>query len=341
MIEKRIKNQLTLKRYKRFKNNKFAYYSVFAFLIFNFFSFTAEFWANSKPLVMGYQGKVLFPVLIDYHPKDFGIDSQLIMDYRSIQNEEGSWSVWPLVEWDPFEKNDNVDQYPSPPSFVNLMGTDDRGRDVFTRLLYGLRYGMIYAVCVWFISFIVGTLLGGLMGYFGGWFDLITQRVIEVLSTTPQFFLLLIIISIFQPSLFWLILISVLFGWISISYYARAEFLRLRKREFVEAARGIGVPTWKIIVKHILPNALTPIVTFSPFVIASSITGLASLDFLGFGLEIPTPSWGELLAQAQKYVTTAWWLTTFPSIYLFATLTLLINIGDGVRDAFDPYKTLD
>lgn len=341
MIEKLIKNQLTKKRYARFKSNKFAYYSVFIFTFLNLFSFTAEFWANSKPIVLNYQNRIMFPVLFDYHPKEFGIEDELVVDYRRLRESKDSWSLWPLVEWDPFEKNENVDVYPAPPTATNLMGTDDRGRDVFTRLLYGLRYGMIYALSVWFISFIVGTIFGGVMGYFGGWFDLAMQRIIEVLSTTPQFFLLLIIISIFQPTLSWLILISVAFGWISISYYARAEFLKLRKREFVEAAKSIGVPTWKIIIKHILPNSLTPIITFSPFVIATNITALASLDYLGFGLEIPTPSWGELLSQAQKNFTVAWWLAVFPSLSLFFTLTLLNLIGEGVKDAFDPHKTLE
>ena len=338
MIEKYLNSELSRKRWRRFKSNKLAYYSVFIFIFINLLSFTAEIWANSKPLIMSHQGRTIFPIFFQYHPKEFGITDTLVIDYRKIRDIEGTWSLWPLIEWDPFEKNENVDSYPAPPSTDNLMGTDDRGRDVLTRLLYGLRYGMIYALCVWFVSFVIGTIFGGVMGYFGGWFDLVMQRIIEVLSTTPQFFLLLILISIFQPTLYWLILISVAFGWISISYYARAEFLKLRKREYVEAARALGVSQWKIIVKHILPNALTPIVTFSPFVIAMNITALASLDYLGFGLEIPTPSWGELLSQAQKNFTIAWWLAIFPSFSLFSTLTLLNLIGDGVKDAFDPRK---
>ena len=197
---------------------------------------------------------------------------------------------------------------------------------------------MIYALMVWLISFALGTLVGGMMGYLGGKVDFLGQRAVEIFISIPQFFLLLIIISIFQPSLFWLILISCLFGWISISYYARAEFLKNRKREYVEAARAVGVRQWKIITRHILPNSLTPLITFTPFVIATNITALASLDYLGFGLEVPTPSWGELLNQAQKNFTIAWWLAVYPSLALFSSLTLLNLIGDGVRDAMDPYQ---
>jgi microcin C transport system permease protein len=158
------------------------------------------------------------------------------------------------------------------------------------------------------------------------------------MSSVPQFFLLIILVSIFEPSMYLLIAISALFGWIGISYYCRAEGLRLRNREFIEAARAIGQPTWKILIKHVLPNSLTPIITFSPFAIAAGITGLAALDYLGFGLAPPTPSWGELLNQAKKNFTTAWWLAFFPSLALFATLTCLNFVGEGLRNAFDPKK---
>jgi microcin C transport system permease protein len=177
------------------------------------------------------------------------------------------------------------------------------------------------------------------MGYAGGNIDLLGQRLVEVFSTVPQFFLLIIIISIFQPSLWMLIAISAVFGWIMISYYIRAEFLKLRKREFVEAARALGSSHSRLLFKHLLPNSMGPIITFSPFVIAGNIAALASLDFLGFGLPPPTPSWGELLAQAQKYFTVAWWLAVYPSLALFFTLVLFGLVGEGVRDAYDPKKT--
>jgi microcin C transport system permease protein len=260
------------------------------------------------------------------------------MDYRKLEfNEErGDKAIWPVIKWNPFESNTEVDVYPSEPSSENWMGTDDRGRDILTRLLYGLRYSMTFAISTWLLTFITGTILGGIMGYFGGRTDFWGQRIVEVLSTVPQFFLLIIIISIFHPTLFLLVVLSSLFGWISISYYVRGEYLRNRKKEFVEAARALGAGHVRIFFKHLLPNSLSPIITFSPFVIAGNITALASLDYLGFGLTPPTPSWGELLNQAQKYFTEGWWLAAYPSLALFLTLTMLSLIGEGVRDAMDP-----
>jgi microcin C transport system permease protein len=189
---------------------------------------------------------------------------------------------------------------------------------------------------VWIITFFTGTVLGGMMGFLGGRLDFWGQRVVEILSTVPQFFLLIIIISIFKPTLLLLIFISSLFGWIGISSYIRGEFLKNRKREFVEAAKALGSGRVRIFFKHLLPNSLSPIITFSPFVIAGNIVSLAGLDYLGFGLTPPTPSWGELLNQAQKHFTVGWWLAVYPSLALFFTLTMLSLIGEGVRDAMDP-----
>lgn len=338
MIESRIKNEQTLKKWRAFKSHKTGYYSVWVIIISCFFSFTAEFWANSKPLYLSYQGKSYFPVLKDYSVKEFGISDTMQVDYRSLKLSEDDTAIWPLIEWDPYESNKKVDEYPSAPSAVNILGTDDRGRDVLTRLLYGLRYSIIYAIGVWIITFIVGTILGSLQGYFGGWLDLVGQRLTEILSTVPVLFLLIILISVFEPTLTLLVVITSLFGWISISIYMRAEFLKNRKREYVEAARALGLGHVKIIFRHILPNSLGPIITFSPFVIAGGISGLAALDYLGFGLTPPTPSWGELLAQAQKNFTIGWWLVTFPFMALFVVLVSFNFIGEAVRDAMDPHK---
>lgn len=338
MIEKLIKNDESLKKWKRFKSHRLAVVSSWLVGVALFFSFTAEFWANSKPIFLKYNHKIFFPVFINYQPNEFNISNSLVVNYRELllDAQRGDFLVWPIINWDPFESNRNVDVYPSPPSWDNWMGTDDRGRDILTRLLYGLRYSMIFAFFVWFITFFVGTILGGIMGFLGGKVDFWGQRVVEVLSTVPQFFLLIIIISIFQPTLYLLIFISSLFGWISISYYIRGEYLKNRKKEFVEAAVALGAGKNRIFFKHLLPNSLSPIITFSPFVIAGNITALASLDYLGFGLTPPTPSWGELLNQAQKYFTEGWWLATYPSLALFLTLTMLSLIGEGVRDAMDP-----
>lgn len=338
MIEKRIKNEQTLKKWRAFKSHKTGYISVWIILIACFFSFTAEFWANSKPLILGYQGKTYFPVLKNYSVKEFGITDTMQVDYRSLKLTDSDFIVWPLIKWDPYESNKDVDEYPSPPSKKNLLGTDDRGRDVLTRLLYGLRYSITYAIGVWVVTFFMGTILGSLQGFYGGWIDLCGQRVTEILSTVPVLFLLIILISIFEPTLTLLVLITSLFGWISISIYMRAEFLKNRKREYVEAARSIGLGHAKIIFRHILPNSLGPIITFSPFVIAGGISGLAALDYLGFGLTPPTPSWGELLAQAQKNFTIGWWLVLYPFMALFVILVSFNFIGEAVRDAMDPHK---
>ena len=338
MIEKLIQNDDTLKKWRRFKSRKLAVVSCWMIGIACVMSFSAEFWANSRPLILKYNNQYFYPILKDYHPSLFGDEHTLVTNYRALELEvgRGDFVIWPFVKWNPYESNKQVESYPSEPSSDNWMGTDDRGRDILTRLLYGLRYSISFAFMVWIITFVVGTVLGGLMGYFGGRLDFWGQRVVEVLSTVPQFFLLIIIISIFKPTLVLLVFLSSIFGWISISYYVRGEYLKNRKKEFIEAARALGAGHTRIFFKHLLPNSLSPIITFSPFVIAGNITSLASLDYLGFGLSPPTPSWGELLNQAQKHFTEGWWLAVYPSLALFLTLTMLSLIGEGVRDAMDP-----
>ena len=337
MIEKLIDNELTLKRYRRFKRNKLAVLSIWILGFLFFLSFTAELWANNQPHLMKYHGKIYVPLFVEYHPTEFGRDDIYVMDYRALEIDEaaGDWAVWPLVQWDPFESNKTVEEYPSKPTKYNIMGTDDRGRDVFTRLLYGLRYTLIFAVGAWLTSYLIGVVMGSAMGYFGGKVDLIGMRTVEIIQTMPITLILITIISIFTPNLLVLIIFLSMFDWTKIATYMRAQFLQLRKREFVEAAHALGASNARIVFKHILPNGLTPIVTFSPFDIAFNISYLAFLDYLGLGLRAPTPSWGELLQQAQKYFTTAEWLVWYPSIALVLTLTLLINIGLAVRDAFD------
>jgi microcin C transport system permease protein len=336
MMERFIQNDETLKKWRRFKSKKLAVISCWLVGLACFFSFTAEFWANNKPIILKYQDQYYFPVFKDYHPSALDIKNTLVVDYRNLELGEEDFAIWPVISWNPYESNKEVVSYPSEPSAENWMGTDDRGRDILTRLLYGLRYSVTFAFFVWVITFVVGTILGGVMGYFGGRTDFWGQRVVEVLSTVPQFFLLIIIISIFKPTLTLLVFISSLFGWISISYYVRGEYLKNRKKEFVEAAQALGAGHGRIFFKHLLPNSLSPIITFSPFVIAGNIVALASLDYLGFGLNPPTPSWGELLNQAQKHFTEGWWLAIYPSLALFLTLTMLSLIGEGVRDAMDP-----
>jgi len=335
LIESRIKNELTLKRYRRFKRDKVAVFSVWALLFLFFISFTAELWANNKPHFMYYQGQFYAPIVKDYHPTVFGREDIYVMDYRALEFGENDWAIWPLIQWDPLENNAALDSYPAAPSSVNLFGTDDSGRDVLTRLLYGLRYTLIYAIGAWILMYILGCFIGANMGYWGGKLDLIGMRVVEVIQNTPVLFVTITLISIFSPGLPLLILITVAFGWTGISMYMRGQFLQLRKREYVEAARALGASNSRIILKHILPNALTPIVTFAPFTIAGNVYYLSIMDYLGLGLRPPTPSWGELMSQAQKHFITAEWLVWSSLGAVVITLTLLINIGLAIRDAFD------
>ena len=339
MVERFIQNSLTLKRWRIFKSRKLSWFSLWVFLFFIFISLTAELWANSKPLVMYYNGSLLVPIVKNYHPEDIGIKNQNILDYKKIEMSKGDFALWPIIKWDPYESNFDVKKFPSPPSFQNLLGTDDRGRDVLTRLIYGYRYSMIFAFSVWIISYMIGIFFGALMGYFGGLTDLFGQRATEIIEALPSLIIIITITAVFGRSLWFIILFFSTVSWVVISLYVRAEFLRLRKRDFVEASRAQGRGHFGIIFKHILPNSLTPIITFSPFALASMIGFLAILDYLGFGLVPPTPSWGELLAQSKKYITTAWWLALFPSLALFSSLLSLTFIGNGVRDAFDPKQS--
>ena len=336
MIEKLFRNEIAKKRWRRFRSNRLAVVSLWLLILLLFFSSTAELWANRKPIVMKYHGVTYFPVLKYYPPAAFGREDLALMDYRTLELSQDDWAVWPVIRWDPFERNEKLTELPSPPTRDNWMGTDEGGRDVAARLLYGFRYSMIYAAIVWFFTSLVGMIAGALMGFKGGMFDLVGQRVIEIIESLPYLMILITLVSIFQPSVLLLAGLTVFFSWVSISVYFRAEFLALRRREYVEAARSLGASPFRLIFKHILPNSLTPWITYSPFMIAGNITGLAVLDFLGFGLPPPTPSWGELLSQALKNFQIAWWLAVFPSLALFFALTLLNLVGEAVREALDP-----
>jgi microcin C transport system permease protein len=339
MVERYIQNPTTLKSWRRFKEIRRATIScwVLGFLIF--ISITADFWANSKPIVMHFNGTTYFPAVKKYHPSVFGQEDISVTDYRALNlTSDGNWALWPLVKWDPYESNPKVEVYPGAPSKENWFGTDDRGRDVLSRLIYGFRYSFAFAILVWLLSFAIGIVAGSIMGYSGGLTDMIGQRVVEIFDAIPGLLLLITLMTIFGASLTLLTIFSALFGWILISIYMRAEFLKLRNRDFVQSALALGGSHWRVIFKHILPNALGPVITFSPFTIAGGISSLAALDYLGFGLPPPTPSWGELLGQAQKNFTIAWWLAVYPSLALFISLSVLNLIGEGVREALDPRR---
>jgi microcin C transport system permease protein len=341
-MKRLFQNELTRRRFRLFLKERRGVAALGVLLLCGVLSLGAELISNNRPIVLQFQGQTYFPIWNTYAPSTFGIEDEVVTDYRRVESElkreEGDYSIWPLNRWDPLESNRAIDLYPGPPTRENWMGTDDRGRDIFARLIYGYRYSMTYALTVWMITLVVGVSLGGMMGYFGGAVDLVGQRLVEILNTVPTFFLLIILVSTFEPTLALLVGLTSLFSWIGLSYYVRGEFLKNRKREYVESARALGARTGRIIFKHLLPNSLVPVITFSPFIISSQVLGLASLDYLGFGLRAPTPSWGELLNQAQKNFTTAWWLAVYPGGALFITLVMLALVGDAVRKAYDPKR---
>lgn len=334
-IERYFANELTRKRIKRFLEFRTAILALAVLLVLGFFSLTAELWANSKPLVLKFNDQWYVPVLKTYHPSTFGQEG-FVTDYRALQRAQ--FRIDPLIAWDPFERDPSLEELPSAPSGSHWFGTDESGRDVAARLLYGLRSGMTYALMVWLFASMIGIAIGATMGYFAGVVDLVGQRLIEIWESVPTLMLLIILASMMHPNIYILAAFTVLFGWTTVSLYMRAEFLKLRKREFVEAAVAMGASSGRVIFKHVLPNSLTPWLTLSPFMVAGAISGLATLDYLGYGLPAPTPSWGELLGQAQKHFQVAWWLAVYPSLALFLTLTSLNLIGRAMRDALDPRR---
>ena len=302
-------------------------------------SLGAELLANDRPLLLRLDGQWYLPVFRDYTPAEFGQAETFVVDYKVLAHELGArgWMLQPPINWGPYEIDRTLEVFPSPPDSRHWLGTDDKGRDLLTRLLYGFRLSMVYALAVWVLTFLLGISFGALQGYFGGKLDFFGQRFSEIWSAVPVFFLILILIAIFGASLGLLIVLSALFGWPLIAQYERAEFLRLRRLDFVEAGRAAGASHARIIFRHILPNALTPVVTFTPFTIAGGITGIAALDFLGFGVPPPTPSWGELMHQALSHFTSAWWIAAYTVGSMFFVLLLLVLINEGVRAAFDPH----
>ena len=268
-------------------------------------SLTAELWSNERPLLLKHHGQLYWPWLQNIATETLGATDGLELDYHALNLKAGEWAVWPVNRWGPFAINKSVAELPAPPSADNWFGTDDRGRDVLARLLYGFRYSLAFALLVWFGSSVVALLYGGLCGFLGGWVDLLGQRASEILLTVPQLMLLLFAISVFEPSLVMLIAVSCAFGWISLSFFVRGEVLRVRALPFVESAVALGASRAHVLFRYVLPNCLLSLVTLAPMVITGNITALAALDYLGLGLPPPTPSWGELMQQAQTYLTWA------------------------------------
>lgn len=310
------------------------------FLALMAISFCAELLCNDKPIVVSYQGQFYFPLLKDYPESTFGGDFPTPADYldpfiRQRFSEPGNFALYP-----PNHYSFNTLNYfapspnPAPPSAENWLGTDDRGRDVLARLIYGFRLSVLFGMLLTVIGVIIGVFSGALMGYFGGRFDLVSQRLIEIWSSMPELYLIIIFASIFEPSLWLLLVLLSAFGWIGLSDYVRAEFYRNRAQEYVRAARALGLSSWQIMWRHILPNSLTPVITFLPFRMSAAILALTSLDFLGLGVPASVPSLGELLAQGKGNLD-AWWISLSTFAVLVLTLLLLTFMGEALRDALD------
>ena len=325
---------------QKFKQNKRAFYALILFLVILFLSLIVEFYANDQPILVKYQDNYYFPIINTYPETSFGGDFATATDYkdpyiRNIINNNG-FMIFPLFHY----SFDTIDYHlpsppPTPPSFTHILGTDDHGRDVFARLIYGLRISLLFGLTLTIISSIIGIFLGALQGYLGGKFDLFMQRFIEIWSGLPVIFILIILATFVIPNFWWLLFIMLLFSWMSLVAPVRAEFLRARKLEYVLAARAVGVSEYNIITKHIMPNATVAALTFIPFILSGSIVILTSLDFLGFGLPAGSASLGELLSQGKDNPHAIWiGLSTF--VTLSFILTLLIFIGEGIRDAFNP-----
>jgi microcin C transport system permease protein len=358
---------LNRRRWENFKANKRGYWSFWIFLVLFILSLFAEFIANDKPFYVRFDGKSYFPAVFTYAETDFGGDFETAADYRDpflqkLIAEKGGTVLWPLIRYSYDTHNlDLPTPAPSKPTWLltekeceavvqkkelqscrdleyNWLGTDDQGRDVAARLIYGFRISVLFGLILTIISSVIGVAAGAVQGYFGGWTDLLFQRFIEIWTSIPSLYLLLIISSVLVPGFFVLLGILLLFSWVSLVGLVRAEFLRGRNFEYVQAARALGVSNPSIMFRHLLPNAMVATMTFLPFILSSSVMTLTALDFLGFGLPPGSPSLGELLSQGKSNVQAPWLgLAGFFSVAIM--LSLLIFIGEAVRDAFDPRKT--
>ena len=327
----------------RFKRNRQGYWSLWLFCALVLVSLFAELVSNDKPLIVRYEGQTYFPMLRDYSEKTFGGDFDTPTDYLDpfIQQRlsaDGNWALYTLNRYGPntlnyFAKSPN----PSAPTADNWLGTDDRGRDLLAQLLYGFRVSVLFGLALTATGVLLGVVTGAIQGFFGGKTDLAFQRFIEIWGSMPELYLLIIFSAVFAPSIALLLILLSLFGWMGLSDYVRAEFLRNRQLDYVKAARALGVSNWHIIWRHILPNSLTPVVTFLPFRMSGAILALTSLDFLGLGVPPGTPSLGELLSQGKNSID-AWWISLSTFAVLVVTLLLLTFMGDALRDALDPRK---
>jgi microcin C transport system permease protein len=343
MSEKQQKNSLSRRRWRNFRKNRRGFYSLILFSVLFSLSLCAEMISNDKPFLVQYQGHYYFPIFKSYPETVFGGDFETETDYLDPYildklTTSGNKVYFPLNPHSYNSINLQLDQpVPSPPSQENILGTDDRGRDVLARLIYGFRLSVLFGFALTLIGTFLGIIAGAVQGYFGGRTDLVLQRFIEIWGAMPELYLLIIFASIFKPSILLLLILLSMFGWMGLSDYVRAEFLKGRNMEYVKAAKALGVGNLTIMYRHLLPNGMTPVITFLPFRMSGSILALTSLDFLGLGVPPSTPSLGELLAQGKANID-AWWLSLSTFVVLVGTLILLIFIGEALREAFDPRR---
>ena len=335
-------NRIAADRLRRFRANRRGWISLWLFLTLFVLSLFAELIANDDPLLIYNRGRLFVPVLREYPETAFGGEFELPTDYRDpyvidLITDSG-WILWPPIPFSYDTINyDLPSPAPSAPTGNNLLGTDDKGRDVLARIIYGFRLSVLFGLTLTICSSLIGVAVGATMGYYGGRLDILGQRFMEVWSGMPTLFLLIILASVVQPNFWWLLGITLLFGWMSLVGVVRAEFLRGRNFEYVQAARAMGLRNGTIMFRHILPNAMVATLTFMPFILGGSITTLTSLDFLGFGLPVGSPSLGELLAQGKANLQ-APWLGISAFVVLAGMLTLLVFIGEAIRDAYDPRR---
>ncbi|MCZ6841562.1 MAG: ABC transporter permease [SAR324 cluster bacterium] len=331
------------RKWRAFRNDKRGFYSLIVLSALLVLCLFADTLANSKPLLLRYEGAFYYPLFKSYPETTFGGDFDTEADYKDPFVVEritsgDNWALYPPIRWDYRTINfDLQGPAPSPPDAVNLLGTDDRGRDVLARLIYGFRTSLFFGLVLAVIGTVLGILIGAAQGFFGGMVDLFGQRGIEIWSSMPRLYLLIILSAVFTPSIINLIVLLSLFGWMGLSVFVRAEFLRARNFDYVRAARAMGVGNWAIIRKHILPNTLTPVITFFPFEVSAAIIGLTSLDFLNLGVPSPAPSLGELLRQSKANVE-AWWMSLTTFFVLVLMLVLINFIGEALLQAFDPRR---
>ena len=329
--------------WKRFRRNKLGFYSLILFCALVLLSLAAELVSNDRPLVVKYENNFYFPIVKSYPEKVFGGDFETPADYldpfiRDKISADSNWAIFAPNPYGPktlnyFAKEPN----PSRPTKANIFGTDDRGRDLLAQLIYGFRVSVLFALALTATGVLLGVITGAVQGYFGGKTDLVFQRFMEIWGSMPELYLLIIFSAVFAPSISLLLVLLSLFGWLGLSDYVRAEFLRNRQLDYVRAARALGLSDLQIIVRHVLPNSMTPVVTFLPFRMSAAILALTSLDFLGLGVPPGTPSLGELLSQGKNSID-AWWISLSTFSVLVVTLLLLTLMGDALRDALDPRK---